>query len=271
MWIRVTRSIFHFRDWGISSQLCNSHTIRGDDICILYLVLYSVCGFVFVFVFPIVGVSLTNSWQCNYPARSKVTAEKRLLVLSVLFSLYFRNWGIKIIRCHEWWCQCILKNSFEAEQALGYVLKPKQSWIFSPTLMSEFYWKPKSSLISSNTSTPNVSSHAFPELRSSFQELFLSIEEVRVPFSLLFLAPLCCRGTAASLRNWWQFSSPLPLRRPPSQHTVHQRARPKIWNWQPLWDVFISIAPQTTTSPEHSPPEDKTIELTWWPIQRWEN
>ena len=100
---------------------------------------------------------------------------------------------------------------------------------------------------------------------------FFSIEEVRVPFSLLFLAPLCCRGTAASLRNWWQFSSPLPLRRPPSQHTVHQRARPKIWNLQPLWDVFISIAPQTTTSPEHSPPEDKTIELTWWPIQRWEN
>ena len=71
MWIRVTRSIFHFRDWGISSQLCNSHTIRGDDICILYFLFVFVLGFgfafkfVFVFVFPLVGVSLSNSWQCN--------------------------------------------------------------------------------------------------------------------------------------------------------------------------------------------------------------
>ena len=71
MWIRVTRSIFHFRDWGISSQLCNSHTIRGDDICISYFLFVFVLGFgfafkfVFVFVFPLVGVSLSNSWQCN--------------------------------------------------------------------------------------------------------------------------------------------------------------------------------------------------------------
>ena len=69
MWIRVTRSIFHFRDWGISSQLCNSHTIRGDDICILYFLFVFVFGFafkfVFVFVFPLVWVSLSNSWQCN--------------------------------------------------------------------------------------------------------------------------------------------------------------------------------------------------------------
>ena len=122
MWIRVTRSIFHFRDWGISSQLCNSHTIRGDDICILYLVLYSVCGFVFVFVFPIVGVSLTNSWQCNYPARSKVTADKRLVVLSVFLYLYFWNWGIKIIRWQGWWYQCILKTPLKLIK--GNVLMP---------------------------------------------------------------------------------------------------------------------------------------------------
>ena len=154
------------------------------------------------------------------------------------------------------------------------------------SFMSECYWIPKyslildrsqtlfptyvsrsqggsTSLISSNTVTPKVSSHVFPELRSSSQQdLLLSKEEVWVPFSLLFLAPLCCRGTAASLRNWWQFSSPLPLRRPPSQHTVRQRARPKIWNLQLLWDVFISIALQTTTFSEHSPPESKIIELT---------
>ena len=78
---------------------------------------------VFVFVFPIVGVSLTNSWQCNYPARSKVTADKRLVVLSVFLYLYFWKWGIKIIWCQGY--QCILKTPLKLKKLqTGNVLMP---------------------------------------------------------------------------------------------------------------------------------------------------